>query len=88
MNRTNQSESKPESFWDTLLSGLMEYAVQGGCLLVLVLCTALPFMPTWLQVLVFLAPLITIALGIWWHGRRQKLKATSQAADAREEAPS
>lgn len=88
MSQQNQTESKPRSFRDGLLIGLAELGVQGGCLLVLAVCAALPFMPTWLQVLVFLSPLITIALGIWWHGRREKLKAASQAADAREEAPS
>jgi membrane protein implicated in regulation of membrane protease activity len=86
MNPQNQTEQKPQSFWDTLVNGVGELVIQLGCLLALAVLVALPFMPTWLQVLVFAAPPLLIAVGVWWHGRSQKRKAANQ--DVYEETPS
>ncbi len=85
MNQQNQSESKPASFRDTLLNGLGELGIQAGCVLVLAFLVALPFMPTWLQVLVFLFPLLLIALGVWWYGRNEKRKTANQASPEKEQ---
>ncbi len=81
MNQKNQAESNSAPLQQMAFSGLGKVLGQVGCLLVVIVGVALPFMPTWLQVLVFLSPLLLIALGVWWHRRREKLKVTSQASN-------
>jgi hypothetical protein len=78
MRETKTLDSKvPSKVWELLSVFALDIIVYGGLFIILplwfMLFDAFHITQTWLQVIVFVSPLLMLALVLWWRERRKKV---------------